>query len=656
MIEFRNVSKSYLGEYVLDNVSFRIGDGERAGFVGPNGAGKSTIFALLSGEISPDAGAVEIARDIRLGYVHQHLLPTREGLTLLEYAEQTAPEILKLEQKMHALQDRLHASDESGRETLLAELGRVQTRFEQMGGFSMRHNAEAALSGLGFTEKDLERPFASFSGGWQMRAELARCLAGEPSVLLLDEPSNYLDLPAVEWLQRFLRDYHGTLVLISHDRYLLNSLTRLTFEVANTNVTRYAGNYDYYENERVLRREQQLSAARNIDRKRRQVERFVDRFRATSTKASQVQSAIKRLDKMEEVSVGAQVMSPGSLRLADPPRSGVEVIRLDNAGVSYDSCHWVLRNIDWRITRGEKFALVGMNGRGKTTLMRALAGNLALTEGRRVVGPNTVTGYLSQEYAETMQSSLTVDDVVREAAQGMNWQERRNVLGSFGFAGNSIEKTVGVLSGGEKIRLALARLLVRPPNLLLLDEPTTHLDIDARRALEEALVEYTGTLCLVSHDVEFVRRVADRVVEMVPPAIRLFAGGYDYYKEKTQQEVVASNTVAEKKPAGKAVTESGGGAVAQGREGRRERALKNQAYAKQVQPVKREIARIEKQIATLESEQAELLSQMRSSGNVDYATINRQLKDQQTAIDQAISEWEKLSAKLERLEYAREQN
>lgn len=643
MIEFRNVSKSYLGQYVLDHVSFRIGDGESVGFVGPNGAGKSTIFALISGEIGTDGGVVEIARDIRLGYVHQHLSPSREGLTLLEYAEQTAPEVLDLEQRMHELQERLHAADDAKRPQLMAELGEVQTRFEQMGGFSMRHNAEAALSGLGFSAEDSSKRFDAFSGGWQMRAELARCLAGEPSVLLLDEPSNYLDLPAVEWLQRFLRDYQGTLVLISHDRYLLNSLTRLTFEVANGNVTRYAGNYDFYTKERVLRREQQQAAAKNQERKRRQVERFVERFRSTSTKASQVQSAIKRLDRMEEVTVNQEVMSPGSLRLAAPPRSGVEVIRLEDAGVSYDGKQWVLRNIDWRITRGEKIALVGMNGRGKTTLMRALAGNLPLTEGRRVVGANTVTGYLSQEYGETMPADWTVDDVVRSSARGMNSQERRTVLGSFGFSGDSIEKRVEVLSGGEKIRLALARLLVCPPNLLLLDEPTTHLDIDAREALEEALAEYKGTLCLVSHDVEFVRNVAERIIELVPPGIQRYAGGYDYYREKTAES--GAEQAVERSTAGR----GDGGR----KEDRRERAMRLQAHTRQIKPVKRAISGIEKQISALESEQGALLEQMRTGENIDYAQLNRRLKEIQTEIDQLISQWERYSAKLERLEHNR---
>jgi ATP-binding cassette subfamily F protein 3 len=535
VIDFQNVDKSFGAQQVLANVSFRINSGEHVGIVGPNGTGKSTVFSLISGELTPDRGNVVLPANCSLGYLHQELRPQSVEATLLEYAESGAPELLQMQRDLEHLSDRLKTETGQDNADVLAQLGDVQSRFEVEGGYALRHRAEIALSGLGFSEDLFGNAFGSFSGGWQMRAELARVTVAKPDVLLMDEPSNYLDTVAIEWLQRFLREYEGTLVLISHDRYLLNSLTKVTIEIANAEATRYPGNYDYYIGERLQRHEFRLATQKKLDRKREQAERFIERFRAKNTKASQVQSKIKMLERMDEVRPMQRVVSPGRIRIPAPPRCGQEVVRLDDVGLTYDDERWVLRHVDLVVERGNRMAFVGLNGTGKTTLLRILVGQLAPSEGRVRLGHNVTAGYQSQEFAETLDPHSTVFDSVKRVAPECTAVQVRTLLGGFGFSGESVEKRVQVLSGGEKVRLAFARLLVSPPSLLVLDEPTTHLDIPAREALEDGLRNYSGTLCVVSHDIEFVRNVATTTVSMDPPGIRRYAGGYDYYREKVAQ-------------------------------------------------------------------------------------------------------------------------
>jgi ATP-binding cassette subfamily F protein 3 len=641
VIDFQQVCKSYGTQDVLLDASFRVNDGERVGIVGPNGAGKSTIFGLIVDDVTPDRGAVTLPRDCLLGYLRQHLNPHDVDATLLQYTADALPEAKEVDGRIHELEAAMPGLDGRERERAIRELGELQTRFEAVGGYDLRRRAEKALSGLGFEEESFGRPFREFSGGWQMRAELARTIVARPSLLLLDEPSNYLDIPAVEWLQRFLRDFHGTLLLISHDRYLLNSLTTSTLEVVAGRVTRYPGNYDYYVRERETRVAQQLAARKNQDRKREQLERFVDRFRAKNTKASQVQSRIKQLEKMEEVEVLAPVATSGRIRLRPPPHCGHEIVRLDNAGYTYDGSRWVLRHVDLRIERGEKIALVGLNGMGKTTLLRVLGGALAPSEGKRFPGHRVVPGYQSQEFAETMPPAQTAFQVVKSAAADSSEGEIRTLLGGFGFSGEAIDKPVAVLSGGEKVRLAFARLLANPPNFLLLDEPTTHLDIAAREALESALADYKGTLCLVSHDIEFVRHVATGVVAMQPPGIRRYWGGYDYYHEKRDQELSRREAVSPRPARASGTTR---------KDERRARAKRVQAYARERRAFEEQAVGAESRIDALESEQARLLEEIGSSPAPDrIAEINRRLSAIRTDVTAATNAWERAADALEAL-------
>ncbi|MBN1558240.1 MAG: ABC-F family ATP-binding cassette domain-containing protein [Lentisphaerae bacterium] len=641
MITFLDVTKRFAGQTVLENASFQVNPGEHVGVVGPNGAGKSTVFNLIVGAVSPDGGTVQTPSACRIGYVHQQIdVPERDG-GLLHYVEHALPELHAIRAEMHTLESALQtsAAGDAAQERL-RRLGELQHRFEALGGYALRPRAEKTLGGLGFDESEFGRALRTFSGGWQSRAELARVLTAEPDILLLDEPSNYLDIPAIEWLQRFLREFKGALMLISHDRYLLNSLTAVTLEVAHGRIERYTGCYDRYVGQRGQRDAQRAAALKNQQRKREQLERFIERFRAKNTRAAQVQSRIKQLERMPEIDVPSAPVGRGTIRLHPPPHCGLEVVRLDEAGVTYDGSRWVLRGLNLSIRRGEKTALVGRNGLGKTTLLRVLAGHLSPSEGRRKTGHKVVVGYQSQDFAETMPRECTVYETVKRAGTDCTEQEVRTLLGGFGFSGPAVEKRVAILSGGEKIRLAFARLLIRPPNFLVLDEPTTHLDIQAREALESALCDYRGTLCLVSHDIDFVRRVATGILAMTPPGVTRYAGGYDYYREKTAARAARAPVPT---PSG-----LGRGKPDDRKERRRRRARARQERQARTRQVRQRMAQAEHQIAVFEREKTEVLERLAAPDvATDFAGLNRRLKTLQEEIEHYTQLWDEAAAALE---------
>jgi ATP-binding cassette subfamily F protein 3 len=630
MIEFRQITKRYGPQEVLSDVSFRVNQSERIGIVGPNGGGKSTLFALIDQTIEPDKGDILLPKQHRLGHVHQQLHGGGMELSLLEYTEQSVPGLDAIAREISDLEHQLAEEAEQKRPRLMQRIGDLQARYEHLGGYEMRNRAEAALSGLGFAEAEHTRPFREFSGGWQMRAELARTLIGYPDTLLLDEPSNYLDVPAVEWLSRFLKAYSGTLLLISHDRYLLESLSDLTLEVSHGQVTRYAGGYSYYVATKEGRLVQLEAAQKSQDRKRAQMERFIERFRSKNTKASQVQSRIKMLDRIEQVEVPRETFGASRIQIAAPPHCGNEIVRLEKVSHSYDAIHWVLRDIDFSIERGEKLGLVGYNGMGKTTLLRILSGGIEPAEGQRILGHNVVEGYQSQDFAETMPPAWSAIRVVKSASPDATEKEVRTILGSFGFSGPTVEKEVSVLSGGEKIRLAFARLFIRPPNFLLLDEPTTHLDLPGRRALEAALKAYEGTICLVSHDIEFVRNVADGIIAMTPPGITRYLGGYDYYCEKAiTPGLELPDTPRQPAPAQEDKKTE-----------RRKRAQQREKNRARQLEVKRAMRKAEKKIEALESEQKSLVEQLSEDESLDYAATNRRLSEIQAELEIESAAWE----------------
>ena len=619
MLEFNKVSKYFAEQVILEQASFRILAGERVGIVGPNGAGKSTVFSLINGQTESDKGDVFYPKNLRVGHLRQQLNPQSVSESLLDYVLAGAAEVTRLHQQISETETAL-AETSDDKEPLLKRLGTLEEQFQHLGGYDVQHRSEAALSGLGFDEASFSRPFQEFSGGWQMRAELARTLIAQPDMLLLDEPSNFLDLPAVEWLQRFLKEYQGTLLLISHDRFLLRSLTTITLEVAAGKAVRYAGDYNYYLQERENRYVQQLAAWKTQQERRRDVERFIERFRSKATKATQVQSRIKMLEKMDVIDEPVALKHRSLIRIAPPPHSGHELLRLEAIGHAYEADQFIMKDVSFSLHKGDRAALIGYNGMGKTTLLRVISGFMDPTRGKRVLGHQAVTGYQSQEYAETMPPEDQILDIVWSVKPRATQSEVRGVLGGFGFVGDDVYKLCKVLSGGEKIRLAFARLFLNPPNLLILDEPTTHLDIDGRCALEEALQAYAGTVVLVSHDVDFVRKTATRIIAMKPGGVDVVDGDYDYFfRLRGGMEGPAVEAKVNSRKAGG--------------QSRKEQQAEIRSYKKSFRSA-------EKVIERLEAEQAELVASLSSEGGVDYQTVNRRLEDLQGELTAAQAEWE----------------
>ncbi len=470
--------------------------------------------------------------------------------------------------------------------------------------------------------------------------------------------TNYLDLPAVDWLQKYLKQYQGTLMLISHDRYLLRTLASIIVEVDAETVTRYEGNLDWYLKEREVRYQHLKAAKENQDHHREQLQRFVDRFRAQATKAAQAQSRQKLIDKIDEARIvlPKRYTQSGRLRLAEPPSSGIEMFRCENLFFSYDGKRNVLHDVSFSISRGDKVALIGYNGLGKTTLMRIIAGTRAPTGGKAVLGHNVVPGYLSQEFAETIPPDLTVYRNAKNAIPpGMNEKTFRNQLGAFGFDENDVEKPAGVLSGGEKIRLAFLRLFLQAPNFLLLDEPTTHLDLDGRRLLQDALQGYKGTILLVSHDIDFVRAVATSVLEITRDGVRSFPGGYDYYCEKRDaaRNAVSArggNTSESQNAAGPTAASEGQAAVSKKGQ-RQQRAAERAKNAPMVRELKKRVALAESKIdelqKSLETASEELFN---PKPTTNFEELNRTVRTLQFEIDRYTADWEEAATALESLQ------
>ena len=558
------------------------------------------------------------------------------------------PGLSEIEAEMQSLESELEDPAKLNR------YGELQTRFEHLGGYDIETRVKIALGGLGFSVEEFDKPFKSFSGGWRMRAELSRVLASKPDLLLLDEPSNYLDLPAVDWLQKFLKAYDGTLMLISHDRYLLRTLTGIIVEVDAGTATRYEGDLDWYLREREVRYEHLKAAKENQDHHREQLQRFVDRFRAQATKAAQAQSRQKLIDKLDEerIVLPKRYTQSGRLRLAEPPPSGIEMFRCEDLEFSYDGVRKVLDGITFNIARGDKVALIGYNGLGKTTLMRIIAGTRQPTAGKAVLGHNVVPGYLSQEFAETIPPDVSVyrnAKNVWDAHGGGPEKNFRNQLGAFGFDENDVEKPAGVLSGGEKIRLAFLRLFLGAPNFLLLDEPTTHLDLDGRRLLQDALQKYKGTILLVSHDIDFVRAVATSVLEITHDGLRQFPGGYDYYREK-KAELEASAPAVQSAKSAERSPQDDSPRQPTSKELRQQRAAERAKIAPRVKELKRRVETAERKIDELQKALDEASAELfNPTPTTDFAELNRKVRTIQFEIDRYTEDWESAATELEDL-------
>ncbi|HEX7071328.1 MAG TPA: ABC-F family ATP-binding cassette domain-containing protein, partial [Rhodothermales bacterium] len=508
--------------------------GQRIGLIGPNGAGKTTLLRVISGEIQPDAGTVSRSR-LSVGYLEQDVQEGREDISVIDEALTAFASIQELERREHEITAALAANDDHESDAyhrLLHELDEVHTAMSAQEAHLAKPRAEAVLGGLGFAVDDLERPISTFSGGWRMRVALAKLLLRRPDILLLDEPTNHLDIDSIAWLEDYLKAYQGTVVIVSHDRYFLDRMVTTIAELANGQVIEYAGNYSFYLQDRVARREIQKAAYENQQKQIADTERFIERFRYKATKATQVQSRVKMLEKMERVPPPPVDAATVRFRFPEPTRTGRTVVELSRFSKTYRSPEGDVPVFDGAgpltIERGEKVALIGRNGAGKSTLARMIYGTEPF-EGHRKLGYNVDVAFFAQHQADELDPTKTVLESLRERSRGQSETELRSILGAFLFSGDDVDKPVAVLSGGERSRLALARTLLVPANFLILDEPTNHLDINSINVLIEALRQYSGTFVVVSHDRHFVDQVVNRVWRVEDGTVRTFIGNYADY-------------------------------------------------------------------------------------------------------------------------------
>ena len=652
MIQLQNLRYSIGARVLFDDLSWVLAAGDRVALVGPNGAGKTTLLRVILGELAPESGTRVLARGSRLGYLPQEAAERFDG-TVLDRAMEAHRELKAAQDELEALHQRLSgiAPDDPALEPLLERAGELQHLLEFHDEHALEPEARRVLSGLGFSRRDQDRPLAEFSGGWRMRAALAALLLTDPTLLFLDEPTNHLDLPAMEWLEDHLEGFHGGLVVVSHDRVFLDRLATEILELDHATLTEYAMGFTQYLEERERRRERVEAANEQLDRRIAQLSRFVERFGAKNTKASQAQSKRKLIERLRHERV-ILPRAPRGLRFQfpDPPHAGRTLVRLRDAAFGYDARD-VFAGARVELEHDDKVAIVGANGAGKTTLLRVLAGQLPPRRGNRECPPHTRMAYFAQHAAETLDGSHTVLESLEQVAPPA-WRPRlRSLLGNFLFSGDDVFKLCKVLSGGERQRVALARILLEPANLLLLDEPTHHLDLAGKEVLEDALAQYPGAVVVVTHDRSLMARLATRVVEMDQGRVVLYPGGYDDYEAARQARAnaqaaattapaPASRRAREAPAAGRhgGSARAGRAGVAATREapprGREERAARAARQQRE-----RERARVERDIETRETRVRELETLL-----ADPALYHDVARSQTI-----VTEYERLRAELEAL-------
>lgn len=525
LLALQNISFGFGAREIVKDASWHIVPGERIGLIGLNGTGKSTLLRIIHGDFSVSEGSVEKAKNLSIGFFNQDLLSLDTGSSILQVAMTAFERVLELEKEVEDLGHQLALSSD---ESLLHLYSDKIHEFEALDGYNIKHRSEAILEGLGFSTADLERPYNEFSGGWRMRVLLAKMILQQPDLLMLDEPTNHLDLPSIEWLERYLVHYKGTVIIVSHDRYFLDRMVTKTVELYQLQLHIYSGNYSFYEQEKLLRRDIQKRAYDNQQEYIRQQERFIERFRAKATKAAQAQSALKRLDKLERIEEVDRASARIRISFSVEKTPGKLLCTLKDISKSYGDTQ-ILRHAGAEIVRGDKIGLIGANGKGKSTLLRIIAGTESF-EGERIPGHNVVTSFYAQHQLEALSLDNDILDELKGCGSGKTELELRSLLGCFLFSGDEVFKKIRILSGGEKSRVALAKTIISRANFLLLDEPTNHLDINSVQMLIEALHQYAGSYILVSHDRYFVQQTANKIWEIVDGGIREFAGGFEEWE------------------------------------------------------------------------------------------------------------------------------
>ena len=645
MLAVNGLELQYGSRHLFRGISVQVHEGERIGLVGVNGAGKSTLLKIMAGIQETDPGVINRASWFTVAYLPQEISPDLGGRTLYEEAESAFDDILDRQRELEEIGTRLAslAPDSPQLASLLARQGELQHLLEGRDIFRLRPMIEKILLGLGFAPDDFGRPVSDFSGGWIMRLMLARLLLQRPSLLLLDEPTNHLDLDSLTWLEEFLLQYRGGMIIISHDRSFLDRVTTRTWELSLGRLTVYKGNYSRYLVEKQQRLEQERAAYNNQQAQIRQAERFITRFRAKSTKARQVQSRIKLLEKMERIELSE---SERTVRFSFPPAapSGRDVLRLRGVGKSYGG-RTIFSGVDLDLQRGDKLAVVGVNGAGKSTLLRIIAG-LEPAAGEVRTGQNVILTYFGQHQARELAGELSLLDTVYQAARDLTITQVRSLLGAFLFSGDEVDKKVAVLSGGEKSRVALARMLVRPANLMLLDEPTNHLDISSQEVLQEAMAQYQGTIIVVSHNRFFVNGFVNRVLEIRDGRATLFEGNVDDYLDHRrrldqgdQPERPRERNRVSRNPDRKAQ--------------RRERARQRQELGRKLGPWKKKAAAAEAEIEKHEARKTELERQMADpelyADQSRWTEVSQEYSRIERRLERAYHRWEEAQEKIDRI-------